>query len=541
MKKHILFILFAGLCLSLHADPVPLITTDPFFVRGATTAFCKVYPDESRIADITEYGICWATETEPTVDGLKKPTTSDDLFITITDLTPETDYYLRGYAVDREDNVIYGNEIVLRTIEKGEVTYSIARDNNPDHAAIFDNLENSVKQAIEYYNNFTSIKNKHLYVQYNTGVQTADANYAGSVRFGKNQSYHKVGTVLHEMAHVMGGGQHSSWYEYMVNGKWTGEMANKNLQFMTGDPEEYVKGDRMHFWPYGINGAHEDTGEEMLYLINVLIVQGMVEDGLVPYEPPAPPVPDRIFEPVEGAKYYLKNLNVRRGHRTSYLMADAEGFIVSEKILNKDVLENDSAAWYVFPGKDSVNFMIQNVATGDYFYYNGTYDSETGHRGDHMVTLKEKTADSDALRYQFHLKDSRVEDEGDDPYYTRETYGILIDGTNGDQALFLNTDEVSGTENYDIGVTTFQWAFLTADEVKKVPDETPDTGCDELTYKNAVYVTSGKVHIVSEYPVISAVYSPEGNLILQTEEQVIDLSPGMYIIKVQDEVFKVLI
>ncbi|WP_153825482.1 hypothetical protein [Niastella caeni] len=49
---------------------------------------------------------------------------------------------------------------------------------------------------------------------------------------------------------------------------------------MTRTPAEALKGDNLHFWPYGINGAHEDNGQEMLYITNVLIMQGMKKDGL---------------------------------------------------------------------------------------------------------------------------------------------------------------------------------------------------------------------------------------------------------------------
>jgi hypothetical protein len=49
---------------------------------------------------------------------------------------------------------------------------------------------------------------------------------------------------------------------------------------MTRNPAESLKGDNLHFWPYGINGANEDNGQEMLYITNVLIMQGMKKDGL---------------------------------------------------------------------------------------------------------------------------------------------------------------------------------------------------------------------------------------------------------------------
>lgn len=49
---------------------------------------------------------------------------------------------------------------------------------------------------------------------------------------------------------------------------------------MTGDSMATVKGDNLHFWPFGINGYWEDTGKEDLYIIHALIMAGMKKDGL---------------------------------------------------------------------------------------------------------------------------------------------------------------------------------------------------------------------------------------------------------------------
>ena len=45
---------------------------------------------------------------------------------------------------------------------------------------------------------------------------------------------------------------------------------------------QHLTGDHIHFWPYGINGAHEDDGSDALYIIQSLIVQALGEDGLPP-------------------------------------------------------------------------------------------------------------------------------------------------------------------------------------------------------------------------------------------------------------------
>ena len=70
-------------------------------------------------------------------------------------------------------------------------------------------------------------------------------------------------------------------------------------------------------WPYGINGAHEDTGSEVLYIGNGLITQALGEDGLPPTGGFATPA--YVFEQEDHVKYYLKNEDETAGLYTSYL------------------------------------------------------------------------------------------------------------------------------------------------------------------------------------------------------------------------------
>lgn len=191
-------------------------------------------------------------------------------------MTPETLYYIRPYAVT-SSKVLYGEEFVISTIKKGNFTYSF--NQNGADAATVSRIKAAFDLATTYYNNFTSIV-KHVTVNYSPGTPTADANFNGWINMGSNAAYQKAGTAMHEMAHTVGVGQHAKYWELMVNGKWQGKCANEILQMMTNDPLAYVKGDNTHFWPYGINGAHEDAGSDNLYMMSALIVQGMKADGM---------------------------------------------------------------------------------------------------------------------------------------------------------------------------------------------------------------------------------------------------------------------
>ena len=69
-------------------------------------------------ADITEAGFCWGTAENPGTDGMKATGTYDgsDLLADITDLQPETTYFIRAYAV-RGGETHYGEQLSFITLE----------------------------------------------------------------------------------------------------------------------------------------------------------------------------------------------------------------------------------------------------------------------------------------------------------------------------------------------------------------------------------------------------------------------------------------
>ena len=130
---------------------------------------------------------------------------------------------------------------------------------------------------------------------------------------------------MHEMGHAIGVGQHEIWWNGNLRangdrGDWLGERANAVLRFWDNNPTAVMTGDNTHMWPYGINGAHEDTGSEVLYIGNGLITQALGEDGLPPTGGFATPA--YVFEQEDHVKYYLKNEDETAGLYTSYLVAN---------------------------------------------------------------------------------------------------------------------------------------------------------------------------------------------------------------------------
>lgn len=267
------------------AVPVADMFTDTVFAAGATTLFVAGKVTDPKGIAVKEAGICISKQMNPTIADKKVAAANSNeqsLFLRINDLEPATEYYIRAYSVNTYGTVAYGAGVKVATIQKGNVTYTLAKSANPtdEEKAAYARITAAFDAAVAYYNNFTSIT-KTLYVSYNPGTPTADASINGNIRVGSNAGYQKTGTALHEMAHSVGVGQHWFWTSNLIiGGVYQGTVANKILRFMTRDATAALKGDTQHFWPYGINGANEDTGDELLYLTNVLVVQGMKADGL---------------------------------------------------------------------------------------------------------------------------------------------------------------------------------------------------------------------------------------------------------------------
>ena len=256
----------------------PLLKVGEIKVAGAHDIFIDVELEEGDL-DITELGIVYGTSVTPTIEGNKiiRDNIGQSFKQRISNLIPETLYYIRPY-VKTSQGILYGEEISLQTIKKGDFTYSF--NQNGADAATVARIKTAFDIATTYYNNFTSIV-KHVTVNYSPDTPTADANFDGWIRVGANSGYQKAGTAMHEMAHTVGVGTHWKYFDdLMKTSPWKGNRANEIIQMMTDDPSAVVKGDKVHFWPYGINGAHEDDGTDFLYMMNALILQGMKEDGL---------------------------------------------------------------------------------------------------------------------------------------------------------------------------------------------------------------------------------------------------------------------
>ena len=237
---------------------------------------------------LTERGICWSTTQNPTTSNSKysSGTSVGSFYANMTNLVVNTTYYVRPFATNCV-GTYYGPQIKVQPL-MGNMTFTLDLDKTA-----FPTQYNLIKTAMDsacwYYNRFTTFKG-NIYVYYNAGIPTAQASYHGSIGFGPSTSYMWVGTAMHEIAHFVGSGTTTGWRNKLVNGIWTGSVANDLLKSWTG---ETLKGDNnsnpIHFWPYGINYRTEITNlgsqqnqQEALIRHAKLVKAMVIDDAQVP-------------------------------------------------------------------------------------------------------------------------------------------------------------------------------------------------------------------------------------------------------------------
>ncbi len=143
-----------------------------------------------------------------------------------------------------------------QTAMHGTLRYRLVDGNENWPPEIRERIVKAMDGAVALYNEVGTF-DKQLTVAYSPGTPTADANYNGHIRFGG-----QIGkrTALHEIGHTLGVGTTRQWRSMMVEGKWTGEHAIALVRSFDG-PYTILKGDRQHFWPYGLNYDKESSPE----------------------------------------------------------------------------------------------------------------------------------------------------------------------------------------------------------------------------------------------------------------------------------------
>lgn len=122
-----------------NSDDVTVTTADPKEITP-TTAICGASVTVSEGVTLSELGVCWSTQENPTAsdDHLSTSVWNSPFSDTLTNLEPNTEYHVRAYAL-RDSQYYYGedktfttvtggggNPSVLTTITPSEITYNSA-------------------------------------------------------------------------------------------------------------------------------------------------------------------------------------------------------------------------------------------------------------------------------------------------------------------------------------------------------------------------------------------------------------------------------
>ena len=427
----------------------PTVTTDTRFVRGATWAFGRMTVAANG-ATIREQGFCYSSATaEPTVsDGRSTRVLSNGVYW-LKHLQPATQYYMRAYAVTTGGQVGYGDVVSFYTVPKGNVTYSY---NNGGDDAANARITNALNAACHYFNNMTSTT-RHFNVGYSAGTPTADCNYQPQpwINIGAQASYQQTGTFMHEMQHGMGLQNYSTqWSKANLRsgngtGQWTGDRVAEALNFWDNNTTTVLNGDKIHMWPYGVNGASEDNKTVELYLANAMLCQALGEDGLEHNETHFAE-PYYALNQEDGVKYYLKSEAESRGRYTAFLVAEGSTLKWKEMTAT-EAAADDRSAWYITFTPQNQYYQLRNAETGQYLSYSSN-------------AVRTATASDD-----WHLMRGRVDVDG------RRGYWIVHPTTNWTPpCLQANAGGATAAVTFSIAnsAETQRWLIMTADEVEQV-------------------------------------------------------------------------
>lgn len=449
---------------------VPAVSTHSYVARGATMAFGRSTVSGVSSSELLEQGFCWATHSEPTVldNRSTKYHTQNGRIYMMDNLDPSTIYYMRAYAMTKDYAVGYGDVVKVITLPKGNVGWSY---NNGGSAEENVRINIAVADAVYYLNQLTSINGLYTQVHYGSGTPTADCSYGGWMRVGPNASYQRTGTILHELGHAIGVGTHSIWNDGSSpmragsgRGDWLGERATAVVRFLDNSTTSVMTGDGTHMWPYGINGAQEDTDAPMLHMSNVLIYQALGEDGLPPTGGFATPA--YTFEQEDTVKYYIKNESEEYGLYTSYLAVES-GKVVWKAMTSDDAVADDNAAWYVTFNPKNSYYQLRNAATGAYMAHGGT------------------TATSVSDNTNFHMMRSRVDvtvGNATKKVNVRGYWLVKPQHSLNPPCLSAAADGKITSATFDLtdGAHAQRWVFLTEDDLEDVEEAANGAFMSEL-------------------------------------------------------------
>ena len=484
MKFRQLFVFSLATLLAQQAmAQTPTVVTDTRFARGATMAFGRIKSTNvNGGAAIQKRGFCLAEHNNPTIDDVTNTATltNNGIIYYFKDLKPATKYYMRAYATNKDGVTGYGDVIKFYTIPKGTIQLTMRSGGDQ---ATYNRIKEAAETAVNWWNNLTEMKGFGPNVGYESGTPTADCSYGGWIRVGPNSSYQRCGTIMHEMLHGIGviPWADTEWSRHNLRsgvngdgygtGYWLGDRVTEVLTFWDNKVQK-LNGDYQHLWPYGINGASEDNGSDLLYIGNSLVCQALGEDGLQhTYSLFAEPY--YALNQEDTIKYYIKNEAADRGLNTSFLKPNATGALKWTAMTSAEAAQNDSTAWYITFTPDNQYYQFRNAATGQYLTNSGGIKTAA------KTTL---TGNED-----WHLMKGRVDVVG------QRGYWIIHPESNWTpRCLQANANGNIGTATFDIANSAERqrWLIMTMEDTRsmeaKAVEQMRQTVADALSLVKAL-------------------------------------------------------
>ena len=432
----------------------PTVTTGNFVATGVTIALGRMTVKGSA----AERGFCWSTEPEPTVldNRSTRYFSNNGSIYCMEHMQPATAYYVRAYAITSGWKVGYGDVVKIATLPESNVTtwYDYSGDEQQNYR-----IASAVNEVYWLYHNLTNVREFNLQVHYSYGSGasggTAECSYGGYMNVSQNVPYQQTGTILHETNHGVGVGTTNEWYNNSnlrantSSGNWLGPRANQMVRFLENNESAVLTGDGTHMWPYGINGAHEDSynpENTILYFANAMTTHALHQDGLICSSGVGFATPAYVFQQDDNTKYYIK---CERKTMTKYLTVKAASGTLT--MAEFDEANPDNFAWNITYDPATSYYTFRNVGTGQYITYNTSSSS-----------IKTKTTSSLSSLEKFHLLPARADYEMGN--FTTTGYWIT---TNKGAATLQAGTSTTSTKSLDFSNdgNNQRWIFISEDQL----------------------------------------------------------------------------
>lgn len=218
-------------------ENAPLLTT-----TGITNITFKTATSGGTITDdggteVTEVGVCWSVERNPTLEDFTSTCDSIQDFFTgnITGLLDSTKYYVRAYA-NNSKGTGYGNEIPFTTATAPEFSFKYDVNNSTYESSLIlvSNVFNEIHIQSQIADSTVTVK---MPVEFTTGIHpfTAEGDYQAVYAYGNAKSFHSVSGTINILSYNTETLKINAVFDFIGEDIYTGDQ----IQISNGQFEVY--------------------------------------------------------------------------------------------------------------------------------------------------------------------------------------------------------------------------------------------------------------------------------------------------------------